>query len=241
MKETLYTIPVNDAFAQGGECPFCNMKIQLENDSIDYMLGASYMEDDIRMETDKTGFCSKHYNDMYKRQNRLGMALMLQSHLQKITRDIEALSSALKNGEKKGLFSKPKYENKVTPYIKNVTESCYVCNRINQNFDRYFDTFFYMWKKDNDIKQKVKSSKGFCLEHFGRLIETAEKKLSQKEYEEFIDIIVPVETESLNRLLGELDHFVNKFDHNYADAPWGTAKDSLIRGILKAASVKVED
>ncbi len=45
----------------------------------------------------------------------------------------------------------------------------------------------------------------------------------------------------MKRLLGEIDHFINKFDHNYADAPWGTAKDSLIRGILKASSAYMED
>ena len=27
--------------------------------------------------------------------------------------------------------------------------------------DRYFDTFFYMWKKDNELKEKVKIQKAF--------------------------------------------------------------------------------
>lgn len=241
MKETLYTIPVNDAFNQGGECPFCNMYKTLEDDSIDYMLGASYMEDDIRMETDKVGFCQKHYDMMYKNGNRLGLALIVHTHLQKVTRDLEALSSSLKSGEKKGLFSKSKIENKVSPYLNDVTHSCYVCDRINKNFDRYFDTFFYMWKKDNDMKEKVKNSKGFCLDHYSRLIEMAEKKLSAKEYDEFVNIVVPIQLKNMKRLLGEIDHFINKFDHNYTDAPWGSAKDSLIRGILKAASFRVED
>ena len=98
-----------------------------------------------------------------------------------------------------------------------------------------------MWKKDNDIKEKVKNSKGFCIEHLSRLIEMAEKKLSEKDYKEFISIVIPLQLENMNRLLGEIDHFVNKFDHNYADAPWGTAKDSLIRGILKVASTFVEE
>ncbi|MGN1319424.1 MAG: DUF6062 family protein [Lachnospirales bacterium] len=240
MKETIYTIPVNDAFNEGGECPFCNMKKNLEKDSLDYVLGASYMEDDIREETNKMGFCKKHYKDMYKMGNRLGLALIIQTHLQKIKNDIEKLSPSLKE-DKKGFFSKSKSENKVVSYIKNVSESCYVCNRINENFERYLDTFFYMWKKDKDIKEKVKNSKGFCIEHFGILIGMAKEKLSQKEYEEFIDIIVPIEIKNLDRLLGEVDHFINKFDHNYKDAPWGTAKDSLIRAILKTSSEFVEE
>lgn len=240
MKETLYTIPVNDAFDKGGECPFCNMYKNLENDSIDYVLGASYMEDDIRAETDKIGFCKHHYDMMYKKQNRLGMALILQTHLQKVTNDIEALSKNISTN-KKGLFLKSKSENKLIPYLNNITESCYVCDRINNNFDRYFDTFFYMWKKDNEIKNKVKNSNGFCLDHFSRLVKIGEGKLSSKEYKEFTDIIIPIQLENMKRLLGEIDHFVNKFDHNYADAPWGTARNSLIRGILKASSAFVEE
>ncbi|MDO4300603.1 MAG: DUF6062 family protein [Clostridia bacterium] len=242
MKEQIYTIPVNEGFEEGGECPFCNMYSKLEKDAIDYMLGASYMEDDIRMETNKTGFCSKHYDMMYKEQNRLGMALMLHTHIQKINNDLEKLCAGLKSGEKKGLFSKTsRGENKVTPYLNNITNSCYICSRIKTNFDRYFDTFFYMWKKDNDMKDKVKASNGFCLDHFGMLIDMASKKLNGKDYDEFIDIVVPVQLENMKRLEKEVDHFTNKFDHNYKDVPWGTAKDALPRAILKTASHKAED
>lgn len=63
MKEQLYTIPVNDAFNQPCECPLCKIYDNLEQESIDFMLGPSYMEDDIRMETNKTGFCTKHINN----------------------------------------------------------------------------------------------------------------------------------------------------------------------------------
>ena len=239
MKESLYTIPVNEGFDEGGECPFCNIKHKLEREAVDYMLGASYMEDDIRMETNKTGFCEKHYEMMYKEQNRLGVALMLQTHLQEVIRSVNALSPTLK-GEKKGLFKKST-GNEVSPHLHKAKNSCYVCNKINNNFDRYFDTFFYMWKKDNDIKEKVAASKGFCLEHFATLLDTAQQKLSGAQYDEFIDTVLPIELDNLKRLERELEFFVNKFDHRYKDVPWGDAKDALIRGILKVGSVKVED
>ena len=98
-----------------------------------------------------------------------------------------------------------------------------------------------MWKKDDEIKEKVKASKGFCLDHFALLIQASEKKLNTKDYENFIDIIVPLELENLKRLENEVDHFTNKFDHNYKDVPWGTAKDALPRAILKLSSTKVEE
>ena len=47
MKEKLYTIPVNDAFASSCECPICTMYKTLEDNSIEYTMGPSYMEDDV--------------------------------------------------------------------------------------------------------------------------------------------------------------------------------------------------
>ena len=64
MKEQLYTIPVNEAFARDCECPVCAMYHKLKEDALDFTLGPSYMEDDIRMVTDKVGFCKEHVKEL---------------------------------------------------------------------------------------------------------------------------------------------------------------------------------
>ena len=56
--EELYTIPVNDAFDLDTECPVCAMQQALEADAIEFTMGPSYMEDDVRMETDRIGFAA---------------------------------------------------------------------------------------------------------------------------------------------------------------------------------------
>ena len=61
MKEKIYTVPVNDAFALDSECPICSMFEKLENDAVEYAMGPSYMEDDIR---EKTWLCAC-YEDTY--------------------------------------------------------------------------------------------------------------------------------------------------------------------------------
>lgn len=55
MKEKLYTIPLNDAVNASDECPFCFIERELEQNSLDFVLGnsSSYMESDIRDQTDK--------------------------------------------------------------------------------------------------------------------------------------------------------------------------------------------
>ena len=54
MKEKLYTIPLNDAMNAGDECPFCFIERNVEQDLLDFVLGSgsSYMESDIREQTD---------------------------------------------------------------------------------------------------------------------------------------------------------------------------------------------
>ena len=77
MKETIYTIPLMDAFNANDECPFCFIERNLEQHAISFILGSAYMEDDVRMETDKIGFCRHHYKMMFDYGNRLGSALIL--------------------------------------------------------------------------------------------------------------------------------------------------------------------
>ena len=85
MKEQLYTTPLTDAFQAGDECPFCFVQRSLEQHSIDFVLGsgASYMEDDVRAETDKMGFCARHYEKMFIYGNKLGNSLILETHIKK--------------------------------------------------------------------------------------------------------------------------------------------------------------
>ena len=61
---------------------------ELEQHAISFILGSAYMEDDIRMETDETGFCRHHYKMMYDYGNRLGNALILSTHLKKLNAEL---------------------------------------------------------------------------------------------------------------------------------------------------------
>ena len=74
MKEKLYTIPLNDAVNAGDECPFCYIERNVEQDLMDFVLGscASYMESDVREDTDREGFCRTHMKKMFDYGNTLG-------------------------------------------------------------------------------------------------------------------------------------------------------------------------
>ena len=237
MKEQLYTIPVNDAFAVDCECPVCSMYDSLEKDAIEFTMGPSYMEDDIRMETNKIGFCTHHVKQLYKHQNRLGLALILHTHMQRTNRDLEDLLSSDKP-VKKGLFAK-KTENAspVTEYIVNLNHSCYICNRIDRIFARYLATIYHCYEHDEEFRRKFAASKGFCTKHFGMLYEGAPSSLSGKRLPEFIKTLNEVYLTNMKRVTDDLEWFTDKFDYRNEDKPWKNSKDALPRSMNKTNSV----
>lgn len=82
MKETIYSIPVSEAFEQECECSLCALETKLEDEYVDYVLGASLMEPDSRKETNEKGFCRKHFELIYKKQeNKLGLGLIIDTHM----------------------------------------------------------------------------------------------------------------------------------------------------------------
>ena len=80
-----------DAFRADDECPFCFIEKNLEQHAMDFVLGsgASYMEDDVRAETDKLGFCHEHYKKMFDYGNRLGCGLILTTHFKKKNEELK--------------------------------------------------------------------------------------------------------------------------------------------------------
>lgn len=238
MDEQLYSIPVNDAFDSECECPVCVMYRQLEKNAVEFTMGPSYMEDDVRMETNKVGFCPDHVRMMYDTQNRLGLALMLHTHTQNIIRETEKLQKKGRTSAG-GLFKKSE-ESAVSAYMRKLGSSCFICNRINNTFDRYIDTIFYLYKREEGFRRKFKSSKGFCNNHYGLLYDAAPQHMSGKELDEFTKLLDKLYLENLQRVCDDIEWYTDKFDYRNVDAPWKNSKDAVVRTILKLDSTEVK-
>ena len=237
MKEQLYSIPVNDAFAADCECPVCQMYHKLETDSVEYTMGPSYMEDDTRALTDAKGFCSKHIKMVYEQDNRLGMAWVMKTHFDKTINDIKkVMPSGPAKLIKKGISDSP-----LIKYIDNLDNSCFVCDRINNFFGQYVDTIFFLWKKDDEFKEKFKSAKGFCTPHYSLLLKKAVSHLKGDDLEAFVGILNDMYITNMERVRDDLAWFINKFDYKYQNEPWYNAKDSVIRSLVKTNGVILDE
>ena len=90
MRESILTIPVSESFEPKDGCPICTMRNMLEKRTIEYIMGAAMMEPDVRIETNRLGFCKTHYDQMLAQKNRLSLALMLQTHVQELDKSVFA-------------------------------------------------------------------------------------------------------------------------------------------------------
>ena len=225
--EQIYTIPVNEAFDASRAdkscgCPMCALYRKLEENELDLILGASMMEPDVRIQTNKEGFCRTHYDMMFVRKNRLGMALTLESHLKELQEDL-----------KSGLLNTVVGRAEVRPVkrVKALENSCYVCRRIDFHFQHMAETVVYLYDTVEEFRKKLAEQPYFCLPHYRLLLEKGDARLGKKRMAEFTDIVQKIELGYLSELTEDVSWFCKKFDYRYDAEPWKNSKDSVERAI----------
>lgn len=239
MKEQLYTIPLNDAVNENDECPFCFIRRKAEQDALDFTLGSSssYMESDIREQTDKAGFCREHIHKMFAYGNTLGSALIMRTHYQKLRQEMHDQFASYTPGKTPLLHKLRKTastgDNAIHAWTAQKDCSCYICQSIDKTMQRYTETFFYLYKKDDAFRTKIKNGKGFCLSHFGDLCSSADLYLNEQEKADFYAAMFPLMEQNFQRIEEEIQWLIDKFDYRNKDADWKNSKDSLQRGMQK--------
>lgn len=238
MKETIYTIPVNEAYERDEECPICYLAKKLEKEAIEYALGAAMMEPDYRTQSNEVGYCNKHFAELIKIPNKLGLALVLETHIAEIRKKtalyeqlaekaVSAKSSVFKKSDKKEQLSQ------ISKGLAQINSGCMICNKTNSTVDRYIDVLLYMWNKDDDFKKKFDDSKGVCLPHFEKLCTAAAESLPADTAAEFIRVLCKKQNAELERINDEVHRFTLKFDYRNRDMELGSAKDAPQRAAQK--------
>ena len=174
---------------------------------------------------------------VYNQENRLGMAWVMKTHFDKTIKDIR---KNMPSGPAK-LIKKGIPTSSLIQYIDKLNSSCFVCDRINNFFDQYVDTVFFLWKKDPEFKEKFKNAKGFCTPHYSLLLKTAARLLKGEDLEEFVGIVNEMYITNMERVRDDVAWFINKFDYKYQNEPWYNAKDSVIRSLVKTNGVILDD
>ena len=227
--EKIYTIPVNEAFDACAEdkekgCPFCEMFRKVQDNELDLILGASMMEPDIRIKTNEQGFCGRHFDMMLERNNRLGLALILESHLAEVR----------KLTEPGGLFGAR--TNAMPEKLETLENTCYVCGRINYSLGKMIENTVYLWESEKEFRDKLDAQPYFCLPHLRALMAAGKLNMNKKRLPDFQQALLRVVNGYFDELSKDVSWFCKKFDYRYDSEPWGNSKDAPERAITFISS-----
>lgn len=219
MRDDICTIPVSEAFEEKDGCPICLMRDTIEERILNYILGDAMMEPDVRIETNKVGFCKEHYQKMLSRRSRLQLSLMLQTHIEEINDGIFKNKLLNADGRKKA-------------EAKKVTESCFVCDKIEWGISRMIDTVYRCYETEPEFRELFNSQKFFCLPHYERLLKGADKRKMKKHYNEFSNNLTKLTGDHCKKLYEDISKYCSMYD--YRSNPqdnWEGTKDSVERTI----------
>lgn len=226
MAETIYTIPINEAFDLRDGCPICRLRAELETTSLEYVMGAAMMEPDVRKETNRLGFCHAHLEKMIGMKNRLSLALLLESHLAQVQ---SLLDKPAPEGKK--LFGAKKDPGAFSE-IHRASQTCYVCHRVESFYEKYLSNIMHLWKSDEVFRRKFSEQPFFCLEHAGVLLNIAAAELDSKKLAVFNAALIGIMRSYAENLREDLSGFAKSFDHRNAGKP---LTDSERRSVERTA------
>lgn len=220
MRDDICTIPVSEVFEVNDGCPICRMRDTVEKHIVDYIMGAAMMEPDVRIETNKRGFCEHHLNQMMDCRGRLQLALMLQTHIDEINNKVLGggfLTSDAKRGEK----------------AKTVSESCFICDKIEFGLSHMIETIYRCYENERDFRDMFNSQSAFCLPHYERLMAGASKKNMRSKSGEFSKNLTRITTDYSKKLYDQLTDYCKIYDYRSrkADADNLEAKQAVERTV----------
>ena len=213
MREDICSIPINDVFLPKDGCPFCRMRDMLEDRMAVYITGAAMMEPDIRIETNRLGFCQEHFNQILAKGHKLSVALMLKQVQEEIFPE----------------DGKPN-PKKIAAAVHAREHSCFVCDNLEKNTQHLMGSFLALWRKDPDFRKLYREQDHICLTHYGAVMEAAQK-LPKKEFAEFYTVTTRLAKQYLETVTGDVSHFCQMFDYRSVGGDWGNSVDAVERAI----------
>lgn len=216
MREDICSIPINEVFEPKDGCPFCRMRDMLEDRMATYITGAAMMEPDVRVETNRLGFCAEHFNQILARGSRLSVALILESLLAEVKTQVFPEGKAV-----------PK---KIAAAVHSREENCFICQNIDQNMKHLLDSTLSLWQNEPEFRELYAAQTHICLPHYGLVMEAAQK-MPRKLLPLFEEATTRLAKNYLETLSGDVTHFCRMFDYRSAGGDWGNSRDSIERAM----------
>jgi len=208
MKADIVNIPVSEVFEKREGCPLCTMRDALEARVVDYITGAALMEPDVRLETNDRGFCERHFGMLLQKKNRLGVALLLESHLAEVDKKVFG-----------GRFGR-----------KKAADSCFVCDKVDRAARPMLTTVCRLYETEPESRELFASQECRSLPHSGELVELS-AGMNKRYGPDFAEAAAGLCRSYLTALRRDVTHFTKMFDYRNHAADWGNSKDAIERAV----------
>lgn len=219
MSYNISTMYIFRYFNNKCECPICKIKQITERDIVNAYLSEAVMEDLEREKVNKYGFCNTHYDLLYAGRNKLGVALQISTRLDRLTSILKPITNV-------------KDSVKQAKKLKENTNDCIICRKIEFHLKRYFETIPRLYNDDKRFRDEYFNKvNGFCMPHYIRLLENG--KHAGVHAKEFLNTLYEIQLNSLKNLKKNVDDFTLAFDYRKEVTQTKESKESLKTARIK--------
>lgn len=205
---------IKQKFKEECSCPLCEIKKVVEEQFLHEFLNDAVMEDNTRIKVGKLGFCSRHFDMLLSRQNKLSVALQTRTRvgvLQKQFGEVNSVKQAIKYASQ----------------IEKANSTCVICDLTNESMVKYYKTIAQMFVKEKEFFKTLLSSKGFCTHHYAMLLKYS--KSASFFAKDYVKLLSTIQTRGIERVDADLKKFCDKHDYRNANEPMGNAETALPR------------
>ena len=111
--------------------------------------------------------------------------------------------------------------------IKQELSTCIVCDFTEKEMVKYYKTIAQLWSNEEQFKELLNSSNGFCLKHYHKLLSYSDYAfLNTKKY---LTALYEVEDRRLKTTQGLLKEFAGRHDYRNIGKPLGEAGSALAK------------
>ena len=219
---------VHDAYSDPGECPLCLLERDAERTYLTSFQHSRVMEPNVRVQTNRQGFCPSHFRKLYDGENKLGLGLVVHTHLRELAGEVGSLLDDLvKSGKDR--------TSAVTAALREQRDSCFICGLLRKDTERYILTILYLWNKDPEFLTVFRASRGFCIPHCAGALEQASKSMRADRLRRWLAEVVPLMKGSLGSLERDLHAFTQLHQAGNVSPGTDLERSALGRTLQKIA------
>ena len=123
------------------------------------MISPSMMEPDSREMTNEKGFCKNHIKMLFDRNNRLSLALMLETHIKELEKSMEIPKKA-------GMFSKESPADIFSRNLYKKATSCALCEKLDSQMSDAAENFAHLWASEADFRKMFEKPQKYIFLNF---------------------------------------------------------------------------